>query len=248
MVDRVRVRPLGKMEPMKKRISDANTAPGEAMATKRGKQKAPERPILFWVKDVPFHASSDMQPCRKGDPVPRKRRLGFLKSECVRSNDGVDFCLDSVVLEGAVATRLKVDADRRDPELFVEDMDPGLLGRLLFMLVNSGSEPKAPTLVLWGCRPRTRGRRWELYFLGREATDFCKMYTQVIATSGICGGLVIDTRQAVPDEPWVAPLLLATGDRVAFYNRDGLEVDVLRAAARPPAGAPRFEVRVGTMD
>ena len=145
------------------------------MATKRGKQKAPERPILFWVKDVPFHASSDMQPCRKGEPVPRKRRLGFLKSECVRSNDGIDFWLDSVILEGAVATRLRVDASRRDPELFAEDIDPGLLGRLLFMLVNSGSEPKAPTLVLWGCRPRTRGRRWELYFLGREATDFCKI-------------------------------------------------------------------------
>ena len=64
------------------------------MATKRGKQKAPERPILFWVKDVPVHASSDMRPCRKGEPVPRKRRLGFLKSECVRSNDGIDFWLD----------------------------------------------------------------------------------------------------------------------------------------------------------
>ena len=115
------------------------------MATKRGKQKAPERPILFWVKDVkerrkrrhgasdpvlgqgrPFHASSDMQPCRKGDPVPRKRRLGFLKSECVRSNDGVDFCLDSVVLEGAVATRLKVGRRQARPGT-VEDMDPGLV-------------------------------------------------------------------------------------------------------------------------
>ena len=248
MDDRFRVRPQGKMEPVKTRLSDANTAPGEAVATKRGKQKAPERPILFWVKDVPVHASSDMRPCRKGEPVPKTRKLGFLKSECVRSNDGIDFWLDSLALKGAVAVRLKVDANRRDPELFSEDMDQGLLARLLFMLVNFGSEPKSPTLVLWGCQPRTRNRRWELFFLGREATDFCKIYTQTIATSGICGGLVIDTRQAVPGEPWVAPLLLATGDRVAFYNRDGFEVDELRAAASPPAGAPRFEVRVGTMD
>ncbi|MEI7706113.1 MAG: hypothetical protein WCK73_16125 [Deltaproteobacteria bacterium] len=217
------------------------------MATRKVKRAAPERPILYWVKGVPVHASADMRPSRKGEPVPRKRRLPFLESECVRSNDGIDFWLDSFTLDGAKATRLKVDARRRDPELFAEDMDPGLLGRLLFMLVNCGSEAKAPTLVLWGCRPRTRGRRWELYFLGREAFDFSKMYAGVLATSGINGGLEIDTRQSVPQEPWVAPLLLATGDRVALYNRDGFEVDGLRADANPPSGAPRFEVRLGTM-
>ena len=217
------------------------------MASKGRKKKAPTRPILFWVKGVPVHASADMWKPPDGERLPRVRKLPFLESDGMQTVDGVNLWVDDFVLKGAVATRLKVDARRRDPELFAEDMDPGLLGRLLFMLVNCGSEAKAPTLVLWGCRPRTRGRRWELYFLGREATDFCKLYTQVIATSGICGGLVIDTRQAVPDEPWVAPLLLATGDRVAFYNRDGLEVDQLRAAANPPAGAPRFEVRLGTM-
>ncbi len=216
------------------------------MATRKVKRAAPERPILYWVKGVPVHASSEMQPSRKGEPVPRKRRLAFLRSECVRSNDGIDFWLDRLALDGAVATRLKVDASKRDPESFSEEIDPGLLGRLLFMLVNCGDEPKSPTLVLWGCRPRTRNRRWELYFLGREATDFATMYAEVLGTSGINGGLVIDSRQAVPREPWVAPLLLATGDRVALYNRDGFEVDGLRADANPPSGAPRFEVRLGT--
>lgn len=217
------------------------------MANRRSKQRTSERPILAWIEGVPLHASSDMRPCREDDPVPGMRRFRPLKSECVRSVDGIVFWADRLSLGGIRATRLKVDASRRDPDRFAEDTDPGLLGRLLWMLVNCGNEPKAPTLVLWGCRPQTRRRRWELYFVGRESLDFCKMYTRVLATSGINGGLEIDTRQAVPDEPWVAPLLLATGDHVGLYNRDGLEVDILREATNPPPGAPRFEVRVGTV-
>ena len=58
--------------------------------------------------------------------------------------DGVDLWVDDFVLEGAVATRLKVDARRRDPELFAEDMDPGLLGRLLFMDEGYRTTPGSP--------------------------------------------------------------------------------------------------------